>query len=80
MDWVLNVQDPWVEALAMHCEADQANKGVRNNTSTPNSSPLQVKFRDQHPLIIFSDPMVICPGTRATTVPVNSNTLIKRGR
>ena len=64
----------------MHCEADQANEGVWNNTSMPNCSPSKVKIQDQHPSILFSDPMVIGPETKATMVPVNPNTLNQTGR
>ena len=50
---VLNVKDPWVEASAMDCEANRVNKGVRDNTSTPTSSPSQVNFGPSSFNIVF---------------------------
>ena len=49
----------------MDCEADQVNEGVRDNTSTPTSSPSQVTIPAQVPSILFSDPMLNGPGPKS---------------
>ena len=59
------MKDPWVEAPAMDCEVDRVNVGVRENTSTPTSSPSQVTIPTQFPSILFSDPMLYGLGPKS---------------